>query len=72
MGVPKFKVGQRVRVSLDIPSVFRGRTGTIQQQLPEDTRGFWYMVTFESRGLRNTMRFSEQDLELVAGWRPIA
>lgn len=70
MEARKFKVGDRVKVRLDIPSVFRGRTGTIQQLLSEDTRGFWYTVRFESSGLRSSIRLSERALELVAGWLP--
>lgn len=64
METREFKVGDRVKVSLDIPSVFRGRTGTIQRLLSEDAGIFYYMVTFDSGGLRTTIRFSEQQPKL--------
>jgi hypothetical protein len=70
MEMRKFKVGDRVKVRLDSSSPYRGRTGIIEQHLPEDTRGFWYMVRFESAGLRATSRFPERELEVVTGWRP--
>ncbi len=70
MELRKFKVGDRVKVRVVSSSPYRGRTGIIQQGLPEDTRGFWYLVRFESAGLRATSPFVEQDLEVVTGWRP--
>lgn len=71
MELHNIRVGDQVRVRLDSASPYRGRTGMIEQQLPNDTRGFWYMVRFESRDLSTTVRFVERDLEKVSGWWPV-
>ena len=65
-----FKAGDTVRVRSDSNSTYRGRTGAIQQELPEDPRGYWYLVRFESDDLKATIRVVEQDLALVSHRRP--
>jgi len=70
VAVRKFKVNDRVRVHSDSPSPYRGSAGVVQQELPEDSHGFWYAVRFEFRDLRTTVRFLEQDLDLVSDRRP--
>ena len=60
----KFKKGDKIKVRLDTSSPYRGRTGVVQHELPQDSRGYWYMVEFQSAGLHTTSRFVERDLEL--------
>ena len=63
----KFKIGVKVRVRLDSPSPYRGRTGVVHEELPGDLSGFRYMVKFELRDLSAVSRFAEKDLEAVSG-----
>ncbi len=65
-----FKAGDTIRVRADSNSTYRGRTGAIQQELPEDTRGYWYLVRFESDDLKANIRLVEQDLTLVRHRQP--
>jgi hypothetical protein len=62
----KFKRGDKVRVHFDTSSPYRGRTGIVQHELPQDSRGFWYMVEFQLAGVRTTSRFVERDLETTS------
>ncbi len=59
----KFKKGDKVKVRLDNPSPYRGRIGVVQQELPQDSQGYWYMVEFQSAWSRAVNRFAEKDLE---------
>ena len=61
----KFKKGDKVKVRLDTSSPYRGRSGVVQHELPEDSQGFSYMVEFRSAGLHATSRFAERDLEVT-------
>jgi hypothetical protein len=63
--MPKFNKGDKVRVHLDNDSPFRGRIGTIEEEVVGDSFGFWYMVKFESKGFKLSYRFIERDLEAV-------
>jgi hypothetical protein len=65
--MPKFKKGDKVRVRLDTPSIFRGRIGTIDEEPKQDSFGYWYWVKFESMGFTRAYFFAEQDLESVYG-----
>jgi hypothetical protein len=62
----KFKIGDKVRVRLDSPSPYRGRTGVVHEELSGDPSGFRYMVKFELRGLAAVNRFAEKDLEAMS------
>jgi len=68
----KFKIGDKVRVRLDSPSPYRGRTGVVHEELLGDLSGhlsgFRYMVKFELRDLSAVSRFAEKDLEAVSGY----
>lgn len=58
----RFKKGDKVRVRMDVTSLYRGRVGTIDQEPPKEA--YWYMVRFESNGER-TFFFTDRDLELL-------
>jgi hypothetical protein len=62
----KFKKGDRVKVSVDSTSTFRGRVGSIQNETTPDSSGSRYNVTFESQGFRAVNCFAEQELETTA------
>ncbi len=59
--LPKFKNGDRVKISADYPSPFRSHTGIVDKEPVKDTFRFWYMVKIESKGL--IARFAEEELE---------
>jgi hypothetical protein len=63
--MPNFKKGDKVRVRSDSASPYRGRIGVVNEELPQDSFGFCYMVTFESKGLHAVARLGEQHLEKV-------
>ena len=63
--VPMFKMGSKVRVRLDSPSLHKGRTGIVEREPVKDYFRFWYMVKFESKGLAAVVRFAEEQLEKV-------
>ncbi len=70
--MPKFKKGDRVRVSLASHSPYRGQIGVVDgnpskyASAPKRSSGFWYMVRFEWRGLHPAARFVEEELEAIA------
>jgi hypothetical protein len=66
MEIRKFRMGDKVKVRLDSTSPYRGRFGIVQQELPRDSLGAWYMVKFELQGLRAVSSFIERDLEKVS------
>ena len=63
--MPKFNKGDKVRVRLDTTSPYRGRIGTVDEEIVGDSFGYWYMVKFESKGFTRSYRFEEQDLEAI-------
>ena len=63
--MPKFNKGDKVKVRLDTSSTYRGRSGTIDNEISEDSFGLWYMVKFETKGFTRSYRFNEKDLEAV-------
>jgi hypothetical protein len=65
--MPKFKKGDKVRVRTDTSSPYRGRIGTVDEELIGDSLGSWYMVKFESQGFTRNYRFVERDLESTNG-----
>ena len=62
----KFKIGDKVRVRVDTASLYRGRIGTVDEELIGGSHGFWYMVKFESKGFTRNYRFVERDLEGIS------
>lgn len=64
--VPKFKKGNKVRVSFNSTSPYRDHTGVVDKEPLKDTFRFWYMVKFESKGLATASRFAEEELEEVS------
>ncbi len=64
--MPKFKIGDKVKVRLDTASPYRGRFGVVTEKPISDSYGFWYMVKFESKGYAPAYRFVEKDLEAVS------
>jgi hypothetical protein len=69
--MPKYKKGDRVKVSLASHSPYRGQVGVVDDDptkyssAPKRSSGFWYMVRFEWKGLHPAARFMEEDLETV-------
>jgi len=67
----KFKKGDRVKVSLNSHSPYRGQIGVVDDSpsryasAPKRSSGFWYMVRFEWKGLHPAARFVEEELEPV-------
>ncbi len=67
----KFKKGDKVRVSVESHSPYRGHIGVVDEDAakyssaPKRASGFWYMVRFEWRGLHPAARFVEEELEAV-------
>jgi len=59
----KLKMGDRVRVRSGSSSPYRSRSGIVEQELPEDSQGTWYMVRFKSRDMQTNIRFAERELE---------
>ena len=69
---PKFRKGDRVKVSVSSYSPYRGQIGVVDEDAgkysspPKRASGFWYMVRFEWKGLHPAARFMEEDLEAVS------
>jgi hypothetical protein len=69
--MPKFKKGDRVRVSLSSHSPYSGQIGVVdddpsQYSSPSKrASGFWYIIRFQWRGLHPAARFMEEELEGV-------
>jgi curved DNA-binding protein CbpA len=61
--VPKFKTGNRVKISVNSPSPYRGRTGIVDNEPVHDAFRFWYMVRIGSKVLTTARRFAEEELE---------
>ncbi len=67
----KFKKGDKVRVSVESHSPYRGQIGVVDEDAskyssaPKRASGFWYMVRFEWRDLHPAARFVEEELEAV-------
>jgi DnaJ-class molecular chaperone len=61
--VPKFKKGNKVKISVNSPSPHRGQIGVVDKEPVKDTFRFWYTVKIESGALRTTRRFAEEELE---------
>jgi hypothetical protein len=59
-----FIKGDKVKVSADNSSPYRGRSGVVSELLPADSYGSWYMLKFESKGFSRSYRFNEKDLEV--------
>jgi hypothetical protein len=64
--MPKFNKGDKVRVCVDTTSPYRGRVGTIDEEIVGDSFGFWYIVKFETKGFNRSYRFNEKDLEAAS------
>jgi curved DNA-binding protein CbpA len=64
--IATFKKGDKVRVRMDSPSPFTGRTGVIDEEPLRDHLRLWYMVKFESRGLATIGRLAVEELEKVS------
>jgi hypothetical protein len=63
----KFKKGDKVKIRYESPSPYRGRIGVVDAEPSQDSRGFWYQVKNEIKGLRAASRFAEKDLEAITG-----
>ena len=61
--VARFQKGNRVKVSVNSPSLYKGYTGVVDKEPVNDAFRFWYMVRIESRGLVTVSRFAEEELE---------
>jgi curved DNA-binding protein CbpA len=61
--VPKFKKDNKVKISVNSPSPYRGQTGVVDKEPVNDAFRFWYMVKIESKGLTTARRFAEEELE---------
>jgi DnaJ-class molecular chaperone len=61
--VPKFRKGNKVKISMNSPSSYRGYTGSVDEEPTKDNFRFWYRVRIEARGLTNVGRFAEEELE---------
>lgn len=61
--VPKFKTGNKVKISANSPSPYRGHTGVVDNEPVHDAFRFWYMVRIESKVLTTARRFAEEELE---------
>jgi curved DNA-binding protein CbpA len=61
--LPKFKRGSKVKISVNSPSPYRGRTGVVDKEPVNDVFRFWYMVRIESKGLTTIRRFAEEELQ---------
>ncbi len=70
--MPKYKKGDKVKVSLQSHSPYRGYTGVVDQNpekyfpVPKKASGYWYLVRFEKSGLHPAARFLEEELEAAA------
>ncbi len=67
--MPRFNIGDRVRVSLSSHSPYRGQTGVVEEIPSSDPRSstgsgeIRYLVRFDYRGLHPAVHLSEEDLE---------
>lgn len=61
--LPKFQIGNKVRINNNSTSSYRGYTGFISEEPFKDSFRFWYRVKIEARGLTNVNRFAEEELE---------
>jgi curved DNA-binding protein CbpA len=61
--VPKFKTGNKVKISVNSPSPYRGRSGIVDREPVHDAFRFWYIVRIESKVLTTARRFAEEELE---------
>lgn|GEM_PF-3296498 len=69
--MPRFNIGDRVRVSLSSHSTYRGQTGVVEEIPSSDSQSsagpseIRYLVRFDYRGLHPAVHLTEQDLEDV-------
>jgi hypothetical protein len=63
----KLKKGDRVKVSLENASPYRGRSGVVDGEPLEDSFGSWYMVKFQTGSFARVYRFLESELEILPG-----
>ncbi|MGD0183580.1 MAG: hypothetical protein ABSC15_27545 [Terriglobales bacterium] len=56
---PSFKVGERVRVTMNADNEFRGRTGTVDQVSPDG----WVQVSFDDEAVSH--QFMVEELERI-------
>ena len=67
--MPRFNIGDKVRVSLSSHSPYRGQTGVVEEipssvsQSSTASREIRYLVRFDYRGLHPAVHFLEEDLE---------
>ncbi|MBN2077311.1 MAG: hypothetical protein JW762_17325 [Dehalococcoidales bacterium] len=67
--MPRFNIGDRVRVSLSSHSPYRGQTGVVEEIPSNDSQSSMgsseirYLVRFDYRGLHPAVHFLEEDLE---------
>ena len=61
--MPRFNIGDRVRVSLSSHSPYRGQTGVVEEIPSSDSSEIRYLVRFDYRGLHPAVHLPEEDLE---------
>lgn len=62
----KYKKGDRVRISPDANSQFRGRTGIVETEPSEYAHTFGYLVKVESQGFAPTCQVLENEIEAAS------
>lgn len=68
--MPKFKIGDIVRVRINVDSPHKGQVGTIDFEPINDS--VRYIVKFESGEYSRHISFASQELELVADQPDVA
>jgi DnaJ-class molecular chaperone len=63
--LPKFKIGNAVRVNFHSKTSFRDHIGLIDKEPVWQSFRFWYMVKFESKSFSTSSRFAEEELSEV-------
>jgi DnaJ-class molecular chaperone len=63
--LPKFNIGNTVRVNFHSKSSFRDHIGLIDKEPVWQSFRFWYMVKFESKSFSTYGRFAEEELNEV-------
>jgi len=61
--VPRFNIGDRVRVNLFSHSPYRGQIGVVEEIPSGDSSEIQYLVRFDYRGLHPAVHLAEDDLE---------
>jgi len=60
--VPKYKIGNYVKVSNHANTPFRDHIGVVDKEPIRDNLRYWYLVRFASNGLDSINRFAEDEL----------